>query len=153
MKTVRDVMTPNPAYCTPTTRVHEVARLMVESDCGSIPVLTSEEDRTPVGTVTDRDIVCRLVAQGRNPLDCEARDCMTTPCVTVPVDSDLNAARDLMMQHRIRRVVVVDENAECVGIVSLADIVLETGDTNVVREVSEPIEEPARIPKRETEPA
>ena len=152
MKTVRDIMTPNPATCAPDTPIQDVARMMVDCDCGSIPVLESAQSRRPIGTVTDRDIVCRLVAQARNPLQCKAKDCMTTPCITVPVDSDVTNARDLMSRHQIRRIVVVDENGECVGVVSLADIVLETGDGTVIREVSEPSDEAANIPNRQTEP-
>lgn len=153
MKTVRDIMTPNPATCTPHTSLQEVARKMVDFDCGSIPVVRSETDATPIGTVTDRDIVCRLVAQGRNPLENDVSDCMTTPCVTVPVDSDVNAARDRMIQNQIRRLVVVDESGACCGVVAMADLVVELADASVVREVSEPTEAPSRVAeKKETEP-
>ena len=145
VKTIRDIMTPNPATCTPDTSLQEVARMMVDFDCGSIPVVRSDTDDTPIGTVTDRDIVCRLVAQGRNPLENDVSACMTTPCITVPVDSDVNAARDLMTKNQIRRLVVVDANGVCCGVVSMADIVMETGDTSIVREVSEPTEEPSRV--------
>ncbi|MES2639789.1 MAG: CBS domain-containing protein [Myxococcota bacterium] len=155
MKTVRDIMSPDPATCTPDTTIPEIARMMVEFDCGAIPVVDSDDEPRPVGILTDRDIVCRLIAEGLNPLDCEASDCMTTPCITVPVDSDVNAARDLFTQNKIRRLVVVDQNGCCCGMVSIADLVLETSDTGIVREVSEPTETPSEVQAKakETEPA
>src|SRR5687768_11839838 len=80
---VKDVMTPDPACCISETALQEVAQLMVDHDCGEIPVVDSKETNRPIGVITDRDIVCRAVAQGLNPLDLTVADCMTTPCVTV----------------------------------------------------------------------
>src|SRR5688500_15966494 len=77
---VRDIMSKNVACCSPETSLPEVARMMVDNDCGEIPVVTVS--RVPIGVVTDRDITCRTVAEGKNPLLMEAGDCMTTPCVT-----------------------------------------------------------------------
>jgi len=150
VKTVRDIMTPNPTTCTPETPLRDVARMMVDRDCGAIPVLESATSRRPIGTVTDRDIVCRIVAKGEDPARRLVQHCMTTPCVTVPVDGDIAAARDAMCAHRIRRIVAVDENADCVGIVAIADLVRETHDAEVIREVSEPKEEPANVREPET---
>ncbi len=117
------VMTKNPTTCTPSTRLEEVARLMVEHDCGCIPVLEGDGSLKPVGTVTDRDIVCRTVAKGKNPLELTASDCMSQPCVTVSQDADINECVDLLEHDQIRRLVVVDENGNCCGIVAQADIV------------------------------
>lgn len=83
---VKDVMTANPACCTAETNLREVAQLMVEHDCGEIPVVANKDTKKPVGVVTDRDIVCRTVAKGTNPLDLTAADCMSQPCVTVTPD-------------------------------------------------------------------
>lgn len=152
MKTVRDIMSPDPATCTPATPIAEIARRMVEFDCGAVPVVETDDEPRPVGMVTDRDIVCRLIAEGLNPLDCESADCMTTPCVTIPVDSDVNAARDLLTQNKIRRLVVVDENGLVCGMLSLADLVLGTSDADVVRTVSEPTDQPSAVPAQAKEP-
>jgi CBS domain-containing protein len=65
-KKARDVMTPDPACCTPGMSVDEVAQLMIHNDCGEIPVIDTD-DRL-IGVVTDRDIVCRVVAEGKNPV-------------------------------------------------------------------------------------
>ena len=65
-KRAREVMTPDPACCTPTTTLDLVAKMMIQTDCGEIPVL-DVNDRV-IGVVTDRDIVCRVVAEGKNPM-------------------------------------------------------------------------------------
>ena len=76
---VKEVMTASPTCCLAETSLQEVAKMMVDNDCGEIPVIDSNETKKPLGVVTDRDIVCRTVAQGRNPLDLTASDCMSTP--------------------------------------------------------------------------
>lgn len=138
---VKDMMTADPACCTPDTSLPEVARMMVGNDCGEIPVIDNNSSKLPVGVVTDRDIVCRTIARNLNPLDLTAADCMSTPIVTVTPDMSLEECCKTMEEKLIRRVPVVDESGACIGIVSLADISLHTGKNvagHVVREVSEP---------------
>ena len=137
---VKDVMTPDPACCTPDTTLRRVAEMMVEHDCGEIPVVEDMASMKPVGVVTDRDITCRAVAKGLNPLALTASECMTTPCVTVTPDTPLDECCRVLEENRIRRVPVVDGGGACCGIVALADIARharkrETAE--VVREVSE----------------
>ena len=136
---VKDIMTPDPSCCTPDTKLAEVARLMQECDCGEIPVCESAGSSRPVGVVTDRDIVIKAIAKGRNPLDMKARDCMTSPAVTVKAEASIDEVKKVMEDHQIRRVLVVDDTGRCIGIVSQADIALHAskGDTaEVVKEVS-----------------
>ena len=138
---VREIMTTNPACCTPNTSLRDVARLMVERDCGEIPVIERGNNGRPLGVITDRDITCRTVAAGRNPLELTAADCMTTPVVTVTADDSLDACCDTMERHQIRRVPVVDAQGSCCGIVSQADIARAASASitaEVLREVSEP---------------
>ena len=138
---VKAVMTADPAHCTRETPLRDVARLMVEFDCGAIPVLDSPNGRNPVGVVTDRDIVVRLVAQGVDPLASTAGDCMTTPITTIPVDSSLTECCNLMESEQIRRVAVVDPHGRLCGMVALADVALladERKAADVVKEISEP---------------
>jgi len=120
MRHARDVMTPNPACCTPETPLDQVAKMMVQSDCGEIPVIDAAE--RPIGVVTDRDIVCRVVAEGRNPMAYTAEICMTSPVVTVPASATLDEVIDTMEKSQVRRVPVVDENGRCAGIIAQADI-------------------------------
>jgi CBS domain-containing protein len=119
---VKSLMTSNPACCTSDTDLRSVARLMVEHDCGAIPVVESLDSMNPVGVVTDRDIVVRSVAEGKNPLEMTARECMSSPGVTVRLETPLEDCRRTMEGHQIRRVPVVDEAGRCCGIVAQADI-------------------------------
>ena len=104
-KTARDVMTPDPACCSPHTTLDEVAKLMARNDCGEIPVIDTGDQI--VGVVTDRDIVCRVVAEGKNPLAYTAETCMSGPVITVRVDAPLDDVMAMMEKHQIRRVPVV----------------------------------------------
>ena len=133
----KDLMTADPQCCTAETPLNEVAKLMVENDCGEIPVV--DHDKKLIGVVTDRDIVCRVVAKGQNPSAMTAQDAMTQPVISVTEDSSLEDVLALMEEHQIRRVPVVDANGACCGIVSQADVALVAQESEVgemVREVS-----------------
>lgn len=136
---LRSVMTPDPATCQTDTPVREIARLMLENDCGLVPVI--DASGKPVGTVTDRDIALRVVGEGRDAQQCTARDCMTTPATTVSVDSSLGDATQVMENDQIRRLLVVDPEGRLCGVVAQADIALSGRDrktAELVRNVSEP---------------
>jgi CBS domain-containing protein len=139
MANVTSVMTANPACCTAETPLRDVARMMIDNDCGEIPVV---DDRgVPVGVVTDRDITVRIVAEGRDTMNATASDAMSAPVKTVREDSSLKDATALMESAKIRRVPVVGQGGKLTGIVSLADIALSAKDqltADVVKEVSEP---------------
>jgi CBS domain-containing protein len=130
-------MTENPACCTPDTPLDQVAMLMREHDCGEIPVIDPAEQ--PIGVVTDRDIVCRVVADGKNPMAYPAGICMSQPVATVPVDAPLGDVIATMELHQVRRVPVVDELGRCVGMISQADLAWTSGKrdlADLVREIS-----------------
>lgn len=131
MTQVKDIMTPNPACCTPDTTVQEAACLMAEHDCGEIPVVESQDNPKPVGVVTDRDICCRVMAEGK---DAQTRvaDCMTAPCVTVTPETSVDDCCRVLEENQIRRVPVVDEQGNCCGIVAQADIAQEATPRQVV---------------------
>lgn len=136
---IRSVMTADPATCRQDTPVAEVARLMREHDCGLVPVI--DEAGMPVGTVTDRDLALRVIAEGRDPARCTARDCMTSPVATVGETSGLAEVAQLMEGEQIRRVLVVDDQGRLCGIVAQADVALSGRDrktAEVVKQVSEP---------------
>jgi len=138
---VKDMMTPDPACCTIDTPLAEVARMMVDKDCGGIPVVDNNSSKQPVGVVTDRDIVCRTIANGLNPIDLTAADCMSKPIVTVTPDVSLEECCKIMEERLIRRVPVVDDRGACIGMLALADVALHTGKNvagQIVKEVSEP---------------
>lgn len=138
---VKDVMTADPACCTPETSLTDVANLMVDNDCGEIPVVDDKNTRIPVGVVTDRDIVCRVVAKGFNPREKSAADSMTAPVITVTENTNVEECCRLMEEKMIRRVLVVDDKGACRGIVALADIARLNQKNiagDIIKEVSEP---------------
>ena len=142
MANVTSVMTANPACCKAETPLRDVARMMIDNDCGEIPVV--DEQGVPVGVVTDRDIAIRVVAEGRDTMGATAADAMSSPVQTVREDSSLKDATQLMEAAKIRRVPVVDQQGKLSGIVSVADIARAGKDhqtVEVVKGVSEPTQQ------------
>lgn len=138
---VKNIMTANPACCTPDTSLTDVARMMQEHDCGAIPVCENNNSKKLVGVVTDRDIVLRTLADGKDPFELAAGDIMTPEVATVRADTDVEECAEIMKDHQVRRLFVTDENGNCVGIVAQADLALSDLDErtgSVVKEISEP---------------
>lgn len=136
---VQEVMTANPACCTSDASLQEVAKMMVDNDCGCIPVVDKAESKIPIGMITDRDITIRTVAEGKNPLDLTVSDAMTTNAFSVTPETSLEDCCNLMESHQIRRVAVVDGSGSCCGIIAQADIALNAKNdktAEVVQEVS-----------------
>src|SRR5260370_9436672 len=118
----KDMMTMDPACCTADTALPEVARMMVDQDCGEIPVVENTSSKVPIGVVTDRDIVCRTVANGLNPLALTAADCMSNPIVAVTPETSLEECCRIMEEKLIRRVPVVNDRGSCLCIIALDDV-------------------------------
>lgn len=118
----QEIMTKNPTLCLATTTLDEVARLMAEGDCGEIPIVRSKDKAELLGVITDRDITCRAVAEGKDPASTQASEVMSSPAVTVTPDTDLMQCCKLFEEREIRRLPVVDQRGHCVGIVSLTDV-------------------------------
>jgi CBS domain-containing protein len=138
---VKEVMTADPTCCISETGLQEVAQMMVDHDCGEIPVVENKQTKIPIGVITDRDIVCRTVARGLNPLDLTVADYMSKPCVTVTPEMSIEECSRILEENKIRRVPVVDADGSCCGIVALADIALHdkrSAAAEIVKEVSEP---------------
>jgi CBS domain-containing protein len=136
---VKDIMTASPASCTEDTSLQDIAKTMVGRDCGSVPVV--RDGRTLAGIITDRDVVVRAVAEGRNPLTLKAKDCMTSPVISIGEDATLNECTDLMESKKIRRMPVVDKSGALVGIVAQADVARHASQKEageLVRDVSAP---------------
>ena len=142
---VRDVMTTRPRAVTSDTPVTQVAELMEAEDVGSIPVLEGEQ---LTAIVTDRDIVVRAVAKGKDPRGMPVREVFTTEIVTVGPDQDLSDALQIMAANQVRRLPVVDEENRLVGVVSQADVALGAKEKSVgemVEEISKPPEGPRGV--------
>jgi len=141
-KRARDVMTPDPACCSPHTSIDQVAKMMIQNNCGEIPIVDAAN--RPLGVVTDRDIVCRIVAEGKNPLGYTAEQAMTTPAVTLGADVSIDDVILTMEDHQIRRVLVVDDGGACAGIIAQADLAVK----GTARKTAELLREVSRIEHR-----
>ena len=139
---VRQVMTKNPACCTPDTPLQEVARMMLQCDCGEIPVVDSRDSMRPIGVITDRDITIRVIAEGKNPAEIRVSDCMSQPCVTVTEKASIMDCIHLLEEHQIRRIPVVNSRGMCCGIVSQADVArrIDHHAAEVLKQISQPAE-------------
>lgn len=105
--------------CSPETSVRQCAQMMNEHDVGAIPVMDAAGRIQ--GIITDRDITCRVVAQGRS-LDTAVQDVMSMPVHSINTNADLNEIENLMKEYQVRRVPVVDERQQLVGMISLGDL-------------------------------
>jgi CBS domain-containing protein len=121
---VRDVMTERPRAVTPQTPLSEVAEVMEAEDVGAVPVV--DGDRL-VGIVTDRDIVVRAVAKGKDPQGMPAGEVSSRELVTVDPEDDLSEALKLMAQYQVRRLAVTTDE-RLVGVISQADVTLTGKD-------------------------
>ena len=134
---VRDLMTKQPTTVKPDATLGEVAILMKQEDCGSIPVV---EGGRLVGIVTDRDIVVRGVATGKDAKTQRVSEIMSADPVAIDPDDDISAAEKIMGDRQIRRLPVVDDG-KLVGILVTAQLARagserRTGET--LKEISEP---------------
>lgn len=118
---VREVMTANVDYATSNSTVVELAGMMKKNDIGSIPIC---EGQKVIGIVTDRDIVLRAVAEGKNIEKRSAKEVMNSKVVTITPDQDVHEAADLMATYQIRRLPVVEKD-KLIGIVALGDLAIE----------------------------
>ena len=122
---VQDIMTTDVATDTPDSTLEEIASMMKEEDTGAIPIVDDDE---LVGIVTDRDIVLRCIAEGRDATETNVEDILSEDPVTIEPDADVEEAARIMSQRQIRRLPVVLDG-ELVGVISLGDIaVKERGD-------------------------
>jgi CBS domain-containing protein len=117
---VSEIMTRNPVTVSMDTTVLEVARLMAERDVGFIPIVDGQG--RAVGTVTDRDIVIRVVAKGLDPKTAKLRDFGDNEVVAVGPEEDVSRAKERMREHQVQRILVCDEQKKPVGVISLQDL-------------------------------
>jgi CBS domain-containing protein len=132
-KKIREVMTPAPETIQADRPASEAAKKMKEADAGMIPVM---EDGNLLGTVTDRDIALRVVAEGRDPQSTTVGEIASRDIVTVQPDEDLDDALQKMAKHQVRRLPVV-EDGRLVGVVAQADVAREGNEQAVGHTVEE----------------
>jgi len=119
---ISDVMTPNPKTVGPTDSIQTAAQVMRDEDTGVVPVV---EDGRVTGVVTDRDIVLRAVADG--DFQAKVEDVVSDDVITCTPEMSTSDAAELMSEHQIRRLPVVDADETLVGIVSLGDLAVKEG--------------------------
>ena len=136
-KSIRDVMSSNPCAIDADKPVAHAAKMMKQEDVGLAPVV--EGDRL-VGTLTDRDIVVRVVAEGKDPQTVTAREVASTDLITIDPQQDLDEALRLMASKQVRRLPVVEEG-RLVGVLAQADIAREAEEQQtgrLVEDISQP---------------
>ena len=137
---IQDILTKDPEVIHPDATICEAAGKMKQHDIGMLPVC--DGDRL-VGSVTDRDLVVRGVADGADPFNTKVSEVMTNKVCYCFEDSDLDEAAQIMEDEQIRRLPVLNRQKRLVGIISIGDIALRSHDERLVEEVLERICEPA----------
>lgn len=142
--TLRDIMTEEVVYLLPEHNAHDAARKMKQLNVGIIPIC--DNDKRLLGVVTDRDIVLRVVAEGRDPETTELQQCATMDPIAGQPEWDLQAAVAMMSEYQIRRLPIV-EGGRLIGIVSLGDLAVEQPSEALSGAALEEISKPA-APRR-----
>jgi CBS domain-containing protein len=135
-KKISELMSSNPCAIEADKPVAYAARMMKDEDVGLAPIV--QGDRL-VGTLTDRDIVTRVVAEGKDPESISVREVASTDLVTVDPQQDLGDALQLMASNQVRRLPVVEEDGRLVGVIAQADVAREAKDKQtgeLVEEIS-----------------
>lgn len=142
-----DVMTREPVCCEPADSIQRIAQLMKSEDVGAVPVVESQTSRKLVGIVTDRDMVVKIVADGRTVEKATARDAMTNNPVTCREDDDVSQAVARMAERKVRRIPIVDRSGTLQGIIAQADIATRVHRDTTTGELVEAISEPGAVRK------
>ena len=133
---VQDVMTPNPRTVSPEDPIQLAAQIMRDEDTGVVPVV---EDGRVTGVITDRDIAIRAVAEG--DFECTVDDIVSDDVICATPEMSTAEAAELMAEHQIRRLPVVDEGENLVGIVSIGDLAVKEGKDSRTGDTLEDISE------------
>ena len=148
MKNCREIMTESPVCCLASDKVYEIAQRMQTEDVGALPVVENHETRKLIGIVTDRDLAIRVVGASRDATNTQVKDVMTpNPVACHPAD-DLEATLEVMASHRIRRIPVVDEHRQVVGIIAQADVAIRLDNHDKVGQMVDEISQPDSVPAR-----
>lgn len=129
---VSEVMTSDPVTIPVRSTVLDAAKIMKEKDCGILPIIDGD---TTVGVVTDRDIVIWAAAEEKNLAETPITDIMSKELVTCQPAELLENIADRMTMSDVRRLVVLDKDGRLAGIISIHDLLLNTGDESITDEV------------------
>jgi CBS domain-containing protein len=139
--TCKEIMTPNPSCCLPSDTVAVAAQIMRRNDVGSVLIVSDHEENRLLGIVTDRDLAIKVIADGRDPNVTRVDEVMSLHPVSCNENDRTSRALQLMAEHQVRRIPVVDDNGRVCGIVAQADVALHEDEEEVgrmVEQISEP---------------
>jgi CBS domain-containing protein len=145
---VDQIMRKTLACCLPDTPLRQAAQTMVEHDCGAIPVVEKKETMRLIGIITDRDIVCRTLAEGKNPLEMTVKECMSSPVVVLASDMTVDECCRVMAENQVRRVPVSDEKGICIGMITQAQMARHASDAQMaglLKQISRPTLDPSSV--------
>lgn len=137
-----DVMTPDPVTCEPDDPIARAAEIMKRENVGAVPVVESRTSQRLVGIVTDRDIVLRVVAEGRSVEGARVRDAMTGSPAYCREHEDISHAVGYMAERQVRRMPIVDAEGRLRGIISQADVATRVNQDKTTGEMVEAISDP-----------
>ncbi|MBZ5524499.1 MAG: CBS domain-containing protein [Acidobacteriia bacterium] len=143
--TVENIMTKEPQCCSPEDTVQVVAQLMKKLDVGAIPVIADQVSKRLVGIITDRDLCITAMAEGKDPRTTKIAPYFTKTVVTCMPGDTLEVCEQKMKLNKIRRILVVDAQYKCLGIVVQADLA-RVEKPEAFRELVAEISKPKRYP-------
>jgi len=139
--TCKEIMTPNPSCCLPSDSVAIAAQIMRRNDVGSVLIVSDHEQNRLLGIITDRDLAIKVIADGRDPHVTRLDEVMSLHPISCSENDHSGRALQLMAEHQVRRVPIVDDNGRLSGIVAQADLALHEDEDDVgrmVEQISEP---------------
>jgi CBS domain-containing protein len=148
VKQVQDVMSKNPVCCTADQTAQDVAKTLRDQKIGSVPVVADQQSRRLEGVVTDRDLCCTVIADGKDPKSTKVSDSMTRNPVACKAQDSLEDCLKLMQQHKIRRLPIVDDQKRVIGIIAQADVSVAADPEKVQKTLAEISKAPAQHPPR-----
>ena len=144
MPNCSQLMTHHPVFCLASDTVDRAAQLMRQEDVGSLPVIENHQSKKLLGIITDRDIALKVVADARDARRMRVQEVMTRDPVTCRADNDLQVALDAMAGHQVRRIPVVGDQNQIVGVISQSDVATRVNEptrtAELVKEISKPKE-------------
>jgi CBS domain-containing protein len=140
--TCGELMTPSPTCCQPQHTAVDAAEMMQREDVGLVPVVDASSNKL-IGVLTDRDIVLKVVAAGRDPRGTSVSEVMTASPIACQPHESIDAVMEIMASHQVRRIPIVDKSGAVIGIVSQADLATRLANPRETGEVVQAISEPA----------
>jgi CBS domain-containing protein len=134
MTQAKDIMTSNPVTCRDTDSVYDAVQVMKQRDTGVVPVV--DQTNTCCGVITDRDVCLQVILNGLDPKSTPLHKVMTQALLTCKPEDSLNRVLSQMETRQVKRIIVVDDNNRCVGIISEADVVKRVEDQEKISELA-----------------